>query len=59
MSETLSTSEAAALVGVSVAHWFRLAQRHGVTPVIEGAGIRGPKFWARVDVERIVEERAA
>jgi hypothetical protein len=59
MGETLSTSEAAALVGVSVAHWFRLADRHGVTPVLEGAGIRGPKFWSRSDVERIVSERAA
>ena len=59
MGETFNTSEAARLVGVSVAHWLRLAARHGIKPVVQGAGIRGPKFWDADDVRRLAKERAA
>lgn len=51
--DILNTSDAAARVGVSVQQFFRLTARYGVTPVLSGAGIRGPKFWHPIDVERI------
>lgn len=52
--ETLPTAEAAARVGVpNVARFFRLAERHGVKPVLSAPGLRGAKFWSALDVERL------
>lgn len=57
--ETIPTSEAAASVGVSVQHFLRLMKARQVEPVVRGAGIRGPMFWAVDDVAALAEERAA
>lgn len=53
--EGLTTAQAASRVGVSVTHFERLAVRHGVKPVLKAPGIRGAKFWHRLDVDRIAE----
>lgn len=59
VSETLTTSEAAAVVGVSVQHYLRLAERLGVEAALQAPGLRGAKFWRSEDVDRIAAERAA
>jgi hypothetical protein len=51
--EALTTADAAELVGVTVQKFHRLANAAEITPVIQGAGIRGPKFWKVGDVAAI------
>lgn len=51
--EALTTADAADLVGVTVQKFHRLANSAGIAPVIQGAGIRGPKFWKVGDVATI------
>jgi hypothetical protein len=50
MSETYTTKEAADVLGVDVARFFRLMDTHTILPVLSAPGIRGAKFW---DVEQI------
>jgi hypothetical protein len=51
--ETLTTAEAAALLGVNVQKYHRLATKHGITPLMTAPGLRGAKFWTRAAVEMI------
>lgn len=56
--ETLTSSEAAARLGVNVQKFHRLVAEAGVSPVIEAPGLRGAKFWRPRDVERLAAKRA-
>ncbi|CAN5645097.1 hypothetical protein BH24ACT15_BH24ACT15_31810 [soil metagenome] len=50
---TLTSAEAAERLGVNVQRFHRLVRRHGVNPVLEATGIRGPKFWNDADIDRL------
>lgn len=54
----MTTKDAATRLGVNVPKFFRLAATHGVNPVVEAAGIRGPKFWDPADINRLAEVAA-
>lgn len=58
--DVLTTSAAAARVGVHRSHWATLAKRHSVEPARTeriGAGQKTVAYWALDDVERIRLER--
>ena len=59
MSETLTSSEAAALLDVNVQKFFRLVAAHGISPVLEAPGLRGAKFWRRKDIAKLAAKAAA
>lgn len=59
MTETITTSEAAEMVGVNVQKFFRLVAAHDITPALEAPGLRGAKFWHRSDVEKLAAENAS
>jgi hypothetical protein len=52
--ETLTTAQAAEMVGVNVQKLFRLIAREGIAPVFEAPGKRGAKFWNPRDIERLI-----
>lgn len=51
--DTLTSAEAADLLGVNPQKLHRLVTRHDVRPVLEAPGKRGAKFWLRRDIERL------
>jgi len=53
--ETLTTSEAADLLGMNVQKFFRVAAAAELTPALEAPGLRGAKFWHRSDVEQLAK----
>ena len=57
--ESLTSREAAARLGVNIQRFHRLVAEHGIEPMIEGAGIRGPKFWDPTDIARLAAELRA
>jgi hypothetical protein len=62
--ESLTTAEAVRELDLPyVARFLRLAERHGIEPIMSGPGIRGAKFWSPADIARLREildaERAA
>lgn len=57
--ETLTSSEAAARLGVNIQKFHRLVAAHKLVPVLKAPGLRGAKFWRAADIERLADERQA
>lgn len=57
-SEYLTNAEAAAALGVHPNHLAKLAARGEVTAALKGAGLRGPRFFHRDEVARVVAQRS-
>ena len=51
--ETLTSSEGADRLGINVQKFHRLADEHGIEPVLKAPGLRGAKFWLSRDIDRI------
>lgn len=49
----VSTDDASKIAGVSVATINRWARAGRLIPVVEGKGLRGPRFFLREDVEAL------
>lgn len=54
--ETLTSAEAAARLGVNPQKFHRIVAAHQVAPVLEGTGLRGPKFWDPADIDTLLAE---
>lgn len=52
---TLTTKETAAALGVSVARVHQMQDEGKLTPVLKQNGLRGCKFFAVADVDRLKE----
>lgn len=57
--ETLTSKEAADLLGISPQAWHRLVAKEHIEPVKELPGIRGAKLWQAADVVRLAAKREA
>lgn len=53
MTETLTSTEAAELLGVNAQKFHRLVQKHRIEPALAAPGLRGAKFWHRSDIETL------
>lgn len=58
-NELLSTAEVADLLAVSPSAVSRMVAREELQPRLKAPGARGPMFFAREDVERVLAERAS
>ena len=52
----LTSAEAAQILGVNPQKFHRLVAARQISPVIEGPGLRGPKFWNPRDIERLAAQ---
>lgn len=51
--ESLTSIEAASLLGVNVQKFHRLTAANGVSPILEAPGLRGAKFWHPLDIDAL------
>lgn len=51
--DTITSAEAANVLGVNPQKFHRLVATHGIAPALEAPGLRGAKFWLRRDIDRL------
>ena len=56
MANTLTSAEAAAHLGVTVAKWHRIVHTENLTPAAAAPGLRGARWWKLADVNRIARQ---
>ena len=57
-TKLLTTAQAADVLGVSVATIHQMHREGRLEVALKVEGLRGPKFFARADVDRLAAERA-